>query len=542
MPLANILFQRGIKSYAAARAFFRPDLEALSDPYLMQDMEVAVHRILDAYEQKEKVLLIGDYDVDGTSAVALCAMVFSDWGISVDYYIPDRYKEGYGISMQGIDYAHSQGASLIISLDCGIKAFEPVRYARSLGLDMIICDHHQPGDALPDALAILDPKRADCAYPFKALSGCGVGFMLLRATFKALLLAGKLDPSMDPQPKYIDLVALSVACDIVPIQGENRIIAYHGLKKLRTDPLPGLEAIMALAKGQRDWSVSDLVFFIGPRVNAAGRLGDAKDAVAVLLGDKALLAEKARQLDVVNEARKELDRQITEEALSLIEQDAHFAQKTTTVLYHPDWHKGVVGIVASRLIESHYRPTVLLAPSDDKWVGSARSIPGFDLYEALEECADCLLQFGGHTHAAGLSIAPERLTEFQVRFDEVVNRRLPEAARQPVLEIDHPLTFDEIDDYLVRQIHLMAPFGPGNPRPVFMTRGVEIADFRIMKEEHLKWTFRQEQRTLEGLAFFGAHRWGGMDGGRVDIAYQLEWNHWNGQRSIVLKIKDIKQA
>jgi len=542
ISLSNILFQRGINTYESAKKFFVPSQEQVHDPWLMKDIHFAINRLLYARESGEKILLIGDYDVDGTTAVALCTLCLQDWGFDVSYYIPDRYKEGYGISFDSIDYAAHIEAQLIITLDCGIKAIDKIDYANTKEIDVIICDHHTPGRTLPAAYAVLDPKQPECEYPFKELSGCGVAWKLMEALYDDLCHKNYLNCSQYARPidAYSDLITLSIASDIVPITGENRIVAYHGLRKLQTDPLPGIKAIMALSTYARNWDIADLVFFIGPRVNAAGRLLHASQAVDVLLGRTNALAELASALHDTNAERQNLDKLITQEALDLIQADPLYNQKHSTVLYNSNWHKGVIGIVASRLIEYHYRPTVVLTESDDLWVGSARSIAGFDLYEALKACQDCFERFGGHTFAAGLSIKKERIEEFVEKFDQVVAQRILPSQKVPTLYIDHLLDFSEIDDQFVRLITRMAPFGPGNPTPVFATRGVEITYYEVLKGEHLKLQVCHSNRQFEAIGFNMAHLQDLMQHRHIDIAYQATFNVWKDRKIINLQLKDIK--
>jgi len=543
LPIAHILLNRNITSFESARTYFKPDFREIHDPYLMCDMEKAVERILNARANNEKILLFGDYDVDGTTAVTLLCLFFENWQVNFDYYIPDRYQEGYGVSYKGIDYAKEIGASLIISLDCGIKAIEQVNYARLKEIDFIICDHHTPGATLPKAIAILDPMRPDCAYPYKSLSGCGVGFKLLQALQPRFEAAGYKSNmgSTPPMEAYSDLVTLSIACDIVPVTGENRTIAYFGLRKIRSNPLKGISAIMAQAHSEREWDISDLVFFIGPRVNAAGRLSHAKEAVEVLLGKNEALQALAEQLQQSNEARKTLDRTTTEEALGMILKDKNYSQKSSTVLYHPEWHKGIIGIVASRLIEHHYRPTVVLTKSEDgSLVGSARSVSGFDLYQTLSACTEHIQQFGGHAYAAGLSIREEDFERFTHKFDEEVAQTLTPDQKSPVLYIDHTLEFPQITDRFIRLIGRMAPFGPKNNKPVFVTKNVEVKHVRILKECHVKFVLEKDNCILEAIGFNLAEKWEGLNTRFLHIAYQPIFNTWNNKTRINLRLKDIK--
>ncbi len=542
ISLANILVQRGIHSFESAKSFFVPGTSDLHDPLLMKDLDIAVKRLLHAKSSGEKILLVGDYDVDGTTAVALCAMCLRSWGLHIDFYIPDRYTEGYGISFQAIDYAFSVNASLIISLDCGIKALDKIDYARSKEIETIICDHHTPGEQLPNAYAILDPKRNDCPYPFKELSGCGVAWKLMEAFYQVLVKRKMIDPSMleSPFDTYCDLITLSIASDIVPIIGENRIIAYYGLKKIRNNPSKGIRAIMALDNRHRNWDISDLVFFIGPRVNAAGRLRHASHAVDVLMGDTSSLSLLAQSLDQANEERQHIDKYMTSEALEMISSDPKQRDKHTTVLFGPQWHKGVVGIVASRLIEHHYKPTILLAESDGKLVGSARSVDGFNLYEALSDCEDCLLRFGGHQYAAGLTLETYRLEEFRSKFEAAVSSRILPEQKVPILYIDHIINFSEIDDRFVRLLHRMAPFGPENPTPVFVAQGVSVIYHEILKEVHLKIVVEQMGIKFEAIGFNMVDKIDTFQHTKVDIAFQATFNIWRDRKTINLILKDIK--
>ncbi|MEL6593195.1 MAG: single-stranded-DNA-specific exonuclease RecJ, partial [Bacteroidota bacterium] len=428
--LAEILHRRGIADFGAAKAYFSPRTSELHDPALMKNLPLAVERLVKAFREAENILLFGDYDVDGTTAVSLMSLFFEEIGLKHEVYIPDRYAEGYGLSYLGIDRAEALGASLLISLDCGIKAIDKVRYAAAKNIEVIICDHHTPGPELPPALAILDPKQADCAYPFKELTGCGVGFKLMQAFAAALRNAQLCDPP-DPLEAYADLLALSIACDIVPITGENRTLAHFGLEKIRNNPLPGIGVLKSQAQHERSWDISDLVFFIGPRINSAGRLNHGKDAVRVLRGKSQNLIELAQELQIANDERKDLDKQTTDEALAQIAASPQIEAASTTVLYEPHWHKGIIGIVASRLIETYYRPTVLLTQNDGKLVGSARSVKGFDLYDALDQCQEHLIQFGGHKYAAGLTLKPDSLPAFAAQFEAVVASRLTDEQRQP---------------------------------------------------------------------------------------------------------------
>lgn len=553
--LANLLVQRGIDTMELARQFFDPKLDELHDPYLMKDMMFAVQRIEHAISHRERVMVYGDYDVDGITAVALVYNFLSRWMDDLLFYIPDRYAEGYGISEKGIDYAADNGAKLIIALDCGIKACSKVAYAKRKGIDFIICDHHLPGDSIPQAVAVLDPKREDCTYPFKDLSGCGVGFKLIQAfcQFKELPF-GTIEP-------LLDLVAVSIASDIVPIIGENRILAHYGLIRLNRQPNKGLAAIIKLCGLERHTiAIDDIVFKIGPRINAAGRMeieideddpraqSGGRTAVRLLT---ALNEQRAmyyvQQIDTFNKDRKSIDRNITLEAHRFIEQTPEMLDKKCTVIYNPNWMKGVVGIVASRLIETYFRPTVVLTMSHGLVTGSARSVPGFDLYQAVESCADLLENFGGHTYAAGLTMRPERIEEFKARFEAYVEANIEPDMLVPQIDIDEPLGFADITPAFRRTLNAFQPFGPGNPAPVFMTRNVsDNGTARLVgaRGEHLKMELIQGQRPFTPMS---AIAFGQTDcfehikrGGAIDICYNVVENHYQGNVTPQLRIKDIK--
>ena len=544
-PIANLLVQRGIKTFDEARAFFRPSLENLHDPFLMKDMEKAVRRIESAIENREKVLIYGDYDVDGTTAVAMLYLFFKHRFTGIDYYIPNRYAEGYGISWRGIDYAASQGMSLIIALDCGIKEVEKVEYARRKGVEFIICDHHEAGETIPAAVAVLDPKRPDCAYPYKELSGCGVGFKLLQA------FALRNNIAFSELEEFLDLVSVSIASDIVPVTGENRILAYFGLKKLNNSPRTGLKAIIKVAGMEgREITVEDVVFKIGPRINAAGRIESGKHSVDLLISEDPLIAlDISDQINGLNSTRRNIDGTITQEALQILQSDKKLAGRKTTVLFNPTWHKGVIGIVASRLIEHYYRPTVVLTESNGFITGSARSVPGFDLYHALEQCADLLENFGGHMYAAGVTMKKDALKEFMNRFEEVVSETIEPGLLIPILEIDTELKLKEITPKLYRIIKQFEPFGPGNMNPVFITEDVAIynGNARIVGPSggHLKLTLIQDgcPACISGIAFNMAHYYDEIKDGRTfDICYSLDENTYRDITTIQLRIKDIKTS
>ncbi|GAB4023722.1 single-stranded-DNA-specific exonuclease RecJ [Spirosoma koreense] len=539
--LAALLVQRGVTSYDEARTFFRPELSHLHDPFDMKDMDRALIRLQIAMqpERQEKILIYGDYDVDGTTSVALVYSFLQRYHPYIDYYIPDRYKEGYGISKQGIEWAAENGFSLIIALDCGIKSIDRVAEAKALGVDFIICDHHRPGDEIPDAAAVLDPKRSDCAYPYKELSGCGVGFKLLQGfCMRQGIALDELYPSLD-------LVAVSIASDIVPLTGENRVMAYYGLKFLNSAPRTGLKALIKVAGFSRELEIMNLVFGLGPRINAAGRIQHAKAAVQLLLAESEKEADDfAMAINKHNNSRREFDSSMTEQALAMIRQNEALLHAKSTVLFDASWHKGVIGIVASRCIEHFHRPTIILTQSNDKAAGSARSVPGFDVYEAIEECADLLEQFGGHTFAAGMTMPVDNIDAFRQKFEEVVSRKIKDEHLTPLIDIDLPLDFSEITDKLVRIVKQMGPFGPHNMQPTFMTEDVYlVSEPIIMKEKHLKINVRQGRsgHTLTAVGFGLAHVADQLQPGKpFAICYQVEQNFFNGNVSLQLMLKDVK--
>jgi single-stranded-DNA-specific exonuclease len=540
--LCKLLAQRGITNYDEARLFFRPTLQDLHNPFLMKDMERAVQRIEQAIAGNEKILIYGDYDVDGTTAVALTYCFFKRMYPHVGFYIPDRYTEGYGISIQGIDYAAENQFSLVIALDCGIKAIDKIAYASEKNIDFIICDHHLPGEQLPAACAVLNPKRSDCNYPYKELSGCGIGFKLIQA------LAQRHHIAFEEVCRYIDLVAVSIAADIVPITGENRVLAYYGLKKINENPSPGIRSLIELNNLKRELQVADLVFIIGPRINAAGRMKHANEAVELLISDsdKNDPIQKADNLNSTNVQRQNYDKNITEEALNMLRADPTLHDRKTTVLYQPHWHKGVIGIVASRLIDSYYRPTVILCESNGKVTGSARSVKGFNIYEAVKACADLLEQYGGHMYAAGLTMPPENVQAFMQRFEEVVSASITEEMLTPEIEIDAELHFSDINYKFYNILKQFAPFGPGNMRPVFMTRNVkDRGGSRVVGQSHLKLDLIHRDSNLSGIGFGLAHFSehvvsNGRPSMPFDICYVIEENEWNGNKSLQLNVRDIK--
>tara|TARA_Y100000782_G_scaffold115569_1_gene160349 strand:+ start:50074 stop:51795 length:1722 start_codon:yes stop_codon:yes gene_type:complete len=536
--LANILVQRGITTFEEAKNFFRPELKRLHNPFLMKDMEAAVQRILTAEEKKEKVLIYGDYDVDGTSAVSLMCTFFKKLNISFDYYIPDRYTEGYGVSQQGVEYAKEHGFSLIIALDCGIKAHEKVKWAKENAIDFIICDHHLPSENLPEAIAVLDPKRKDCIYPYDELSGCGIGFKLCQA------IAEKKQMNQAIVNDLLDFVAISIACDIVPITGENRILCFYGLEAINESPRPGIVALLSEEQLMNRITVMDLVFIVGPRINAAGRIEHGKYAVQLMTSEDLSVKEYSKRIHANNEERKDIDKAITAEALTMIGADEKLKTAYSTVVFQEDWHKGVIGIVASRLIETYYRPTVVLTESEGKISGSVRSVKGFDVHHALEQCKDCLDQFGGHKYAAGLTMQKSNVELFKKRFEEVVSTTITPSQRIPVLEIDAQLSFAEINDKFYRVMRQMAPFGPKNLTPVFATENVVDTGGtkRVGNDEsHLRLVVKQNGVEFTGIAFGkGNYAERIKTGEPFAIAYSIDENHWKGTTTLQLRIKDIK--
>ncbi|MCI0921621.1 single-stranded-DNA-specific exonuclease RecJ [Sphingobacterium rhinopitheci] len=537
--IANLLVGREVETFEQAKLFFRPSLEDLHDPFLMKDMDVAIHRIERAIGNNEKILIYGDYDVDGTTAVSVVYSFFRAFHSRIEFYIPDRYLEGYGISTEGIDYAAKHDFTLIIALDCGIKANDKIEYANSKGIDFIIGDHHMPGDTIPQAVAVLDPKRIDCPYPYKELSGCGIGFKIIQA----FILKNSMN--MEEAYQFLDLVAVSIASDIVPITGENRILAHYGLKKLNTNPSIGLQALIDLSSNKTGiFSVNDIVFQIGPRINAAGRIEHAKDAVNLLISkSKEEAANFSASVDDQNNQRKDFDLQITTEALAIIENSASNQARKSTVLYKSDWHKGVIGIVASRLTEKYYRPTVILTHTNGHIAGSARSVIGFDLYEALSECSDLLEQFGGHKYAAGLTMKEENIPLFQEKFENVVQRTIKPEMLQQEVSIDMEITLDQIDSKFYRLLKQFEPFGPQNEAPIFMSKGILVhGNAYIVGNNHLKMTIFQEGAPLYDCIGFGLAEHANYINSKkpFDICYSIEENSWRGKKKLQLNIKSIR--
>ena len=537
--LCSILVQRGIETYEQAKSYFRPQLADLHDPFLMKDMEKAVNRILSAFSTREKILVFGDYDVDGTTAVACMFQFLKKHHQQIDFYIPHRYREGYGVSKAGIEFAFENNFKLIISLDCGIKSVELVQYAKELGIEFIICDHHLPDLELPPAVAILNPKQKDCAYPYKELCGCGVGFKLITA------LCQRLNIPEQEAHQYLDLVATAIAADIVSITGENRVLAYYGLKKANTDPNYGIKALSALGGFVKKLEINSLVFIIAPRVNAAGRMDDARKAVLMFTAETVEEAMKwAEELHSDNTNRKETDTNITEEALAIIESDEVFINRKSTVLYQPHWHKGVVGIVASRLIEHYYRPTIVLTQSGEYVAGSARSVSGFNVYEAIHQCKDLLLGYGGHFYAAGMTLETDKVEAFCQKFEEVVEASIHPELLIPEIVVDAEITFADVKRPFYDIICQMEPFGPDNLRPLFIARNVVNTGYsKIVKDAHLKFSLKQEGLILTGIGFGMADKLPLLQNNKpVDIVFKIDENEWNGEKTLQLRIIDVKRS
>ncbi|MGD0754274.1 MAG: single-stranded-DNA-specific exonuclease RecJ [Bacteroidales bacterium] len=540
--LANLMAQRNISSVEEANAFFNPSLDYLHDPFLMKDMNIAVDRISTAVKKNERILVYGDYDVDGTTAVALMYSFLKDQYSNVEYYIPDRYKEGYGVSFRGLDFAYQNNCKVVITLDCGIKAVEKVKYARTKGLDVIICDHHYPGDEIPKALAVLDPKQPSCSYPYKELSGCGVGFKLVHAYSRVHGIP------FSKISHYLDLVAVSIASDIVPLTGENRVMAYFGLKRLNESPRTGLKEIIRESEVTKALTIEDVVFKIGPRINAAGRMETGSKAVDLLVSsDTRLAIGISKEINNFNIERRSVDRIITTEAMRMIAEDQRTVNSRTTVLYNPNWKKGVIGIVASRLIETYYRPTVILTESNGFATGSARSVQGYDLYQAIEACSDLLESFGGHMFAAGLTLKKENIRPFMDKFEHYVNSTITEEQLVPRIFIDAELSFSEIKEEFFKTMNQFQPFGPENMSPVFVSRNVfDIGSGRMVGSsgEHLKLDLCQEssgQKSFSAIAFSQANHFEYIKGGNpFDICYSLEMNEFRGNRNLQLNVRDIK--
>jgi single-stranded-DNA-specific exonuclease len=536
--IASILVQREIDTFEKAKQFFRPSLADLHDPFLMKDMDIAYSRIKIALQNQEKMMVYGDYDVDGTTAVSIVYSYFKTLNQNIEYYIPDRYKEGYGISRIGIDFAAENNISLIIALDCGIRSNELIDYANSKGIDFIICDHHLPGETLPNAKAILNPKRFDCTYPYKELSGAGIGFKLIQAYSK------KEGFSEEKILEYIDLVAVSIASDLVDMRGENRILAYFGLKKLNENPSIGLQSLLDGTVAKSKYSIQDIIFGIGPKINAAGRIADAKSAVKVLIEqDYSTARQLSRILNDRNDERKELDTDITKEAINMVENTNGLLDRNSIVLRGEDWHKGVVGIVASRMVEQFYKPTIIFSLNDGIYTGSARSVKNFDIHEAIQSCSQYVDQFGGHKYAAGLSVKLENFEAFAEAFENVVANTITESSLVPEVEYDLELQLHEINDKMMSLIAQMAPFGPGNSVPIFKTTNVKAHNTaRVLKDKHLKLQLSGNTRhTFDAIGFGLAEHFHTVSNGNIfNACYCIEENNYNGRVSVQLRLRDIK--
>ena len=534
--LCRILIQRGFDTFEKAKSYFRPQLSHLHRPWLMKDMDIAVMRIEEAINNKKNILVFGDYDVDGTTAVACVYRFLKNQYHNVEFYIPHRYKEGYGVSKAGIDFAKENNYTLIISLDCGIKSIELITYAKTLGIDFIVCDHHLPDHDLPPAIAILNPKQKDCTYPYKELCGCGVGFKLIQA------LCEKWQLPDSYYLEFLDLVATAIAADIVPVTGENRILAFYGLKKVNENPCIGIKALLKLAAQEKEIHIANLVFIVAPRINAAGRMDDARKAVQLFIeNDYNKALEYAEMLHNDNTDRREADTNITEEALAIIQNDDTLINRKTTVIYREHWHKGVVGIVASRLIENYYRPTIVLTKSGDIVAGSARSVPGFNLYEAIHACRESLLGYGGHFAAAGMTMLEENVKTFADKFEEVVLNTITEELLVPEIIIDTPINFKDITQNFYNINLQMEPFGPENMRPVFITTNVIESGFsKVVKEKHVRFVVKQAELTFTGIGFNLAHKFHLLQKDKpFDIVYTLDINEWNGQQNLQLRVIDF---
>ena len=539
----QLLLQRGIETYDAARLFFRPSEDQLHDPFLLKDMDKAVARIRQAIDAQEKILVYGDYDVDGTTSVAaFFSFLKEQLGYTrLEFYIPDRYTEGYGVSFKGVEYARENGFSLIVALDCGVKSVDKVARAKSYGIDFIVCDHHLPGEELPATVAMLNPKQPGCAYPYKELSGCGIAFKFMQA------LAQTANLSPEAALGYLDLAAISACADIVPLTGENRVITALGLQRMETVMRPGIAALLEKAKfAHKSLSVEDVVFVIAPRINAAGRLEHGKAAVELLLADELKAAAfNADALHTNNQDRRDLDKLITTEALSLLERDPEYARRKSTVVFQPHWHKGVVGIVASRLIEIHYRPTVVLTESNGKVTGSARSVKGFDLYAAMEACVDLFDNFGGHMHAAGVTMPPENVEAFRRRFDEAVAERITPEQLLPVVEVDARLPITEINDSFYKLLKQFAPFGPGNMNPVFVSEPVSLynAGWRVVGDNHLQlqvWDPQNRSMVFKAIAFKQAARFAEVSTAETfSLCYSVNENVFSPSEDRVIRTLDL---
>ncbi len=539
--IAKLLVLRGVTNFEDSKTFFRPSLDMLHDPFLMKGMDKAIDRIVTAIANKEKVLIFGDYDVDGTTSVALVYSFFRKYIPEIRYYIPDRYAEGYGISFKSIDYAAANNYSLVIALDCGIKANDKIDYANSKNIDFIICDHHLPGDEIPKAVAVLDPKQHDCPYPYKELAGCGIGFKLAQA----FCIQNGIDT--EELFEYLDLVVTSIAADIVPITGENRVLAHYGLKQLNTNPRPGLKALLALNKQDRELDITTLVFTIAPRINAAGRIEHGSKAVELLISDTEEATEFSKKINETNTQRRDIDISITDEAFETLELDPITPFRKSTVLFNPSWHKGVVGIVASRMIERYYKPTIILTESNGMATGSARSVKDFDVYTAIENCSHLLEQFGGHKFAAGLSLKTENVKAFVEAFENEVSKSITADMLIPTVEIDMEITLDDINDKLIRILNQFAPHGPHNMTPVFCSKHVLDTGFaKVVGNNHLKLEVYQPNTKLTKIEAIAFNKGDYLNFFKrnipVDIVYKIKVNEFRGTTSIQLMIDEIKAS
>lgn len=539
--LCSILVQRGIDSFDKAKDYFRPQLAHLHSPWLMKDMQKAVQRIRTAFDHNEKILVFGDYDVDGTTSVAsmfqFLTKVYEPG--QVDFYIPHRYREGYGVSKAGIDFAAKQGATLIISLDCGIKSVDLIRYAKELGIDFVVCDHHTPDAILPPAVAILNPKQPDCPYPYKELCGCGVGFKLIAALAENLGLPNSI------AFEYLDLVATAIAADIVPMTGENRVLVYYGLKKVNENPNYGISALKELSGLQKELDIQNLIFMIAPRVNAAGRMDDGSKAVQLFIAKSREEAKQyAEMLHSDNTDRKEADKNITDEALALIEGNDEFVLRKSTVVFQPHWHKGVVGIVASRLIDHYYRPTIVLTQSGEYAAGSARSVAGFNVYEAIHQCKDLLLGYGGHFYAAGMTLELDKVDAFRIRFEEVVASTITADMLVPEILIDAEVNFKDLKQAFYKIISQMEPFGPDNLRPIFVVKNVTDSGYsRLVKDQHIRFSLRQDNILYNGIGFNMVRKFHLLQPHKpIDVVFTVEENEWNNEKHLQLKVIDFQQS
>lgn len=535
----QLLAQRGITTYEAAKAYFRPNIADLHDPFLMKDMNNAVVRLQQAIHNQENILIYGDYDVDGTTSVAMMYEFLNDHHAGLDYYIPDRYKEGYGISMQGIDYAKQNNVQLIIAIDCGINAVKQIAHASTLGIDFIICDHHLPASELPKAVAVLDPTRSDCDYPYKKLSGCGVAFKLMQG----FLQHNQLPTSA--LNRALDLLVVSIACDIMPMTGENRILAHFGLKQLNRQPRSGFRALIHVLGREFPFSISDVVFGIGPSINAAGRLADARLAVRLLLAkDKKVALHLAQELKFKNDKRKDFEREITKEAINQVEHQENWQQLPAIVVYEPSWHKGVIGIVASKLVDRYHRPSIVLTLSNEQVVGSARSIRGIDVHEAIDKCSEWLVNFGGHQHAAGLTLLPEHLVHFRKQFENIIQQQIQQQQLDttPIQHIDAPLDFEQITPSFLNILKQFAPFGPQNRRPVFASKGVRDAGrTKVLKGNHLSLDVQQKGALrMKGIGFGLGDVYNDLQQPSFEMCYVIEEDTWKGRQRTRLRAKDIR--